>query len=350
MSRWQTERLLLADDFAAWCASHPGARVEVFVGAERMHSLLVPQDLPLPDEAALLGYARLQFSHYFGAAAQGWPLASGTQGGARVVAAFAEADGLQTLLAQAAAHRVRIVSLRPTWTLAPLEDGDTVVVDREMLTAWQRRDGQLVALQQRLLGPEVMQEFSSARVLQASALLNEPVPRTGPDFIPQPSALRPLVWTWAAAAAAACLLVGMQAQGLAEEASRLSEQADVLRKLERPVPAKTTTVALGPAARARAWAAARQLGTDWAGRWTDLERALPPDLQLAGLDLDARALRLEGQSPAAEAVTQLVDRLALQAGPTEEVVLTRLQRGEGGGDLRFEIVRRTPATITGVAP
>ena len=31
---------------------------------------------PLADEAALLGYVRLQFTHYFGPAAQAWPLAA----------------------------------------------------------------------------------------------------------------------------------------------------------------------------------------------------------------------------------------------------------------------------------
>ncbi len=98
-----------------------------------------------------------------------------------------------------------------------------------------------------------------------------------------------------------------------------------------------------PAARSRTWAAARQLDTDWAARWTELERALPPGLQLAALDLDGKTLRLEGQAAAADTVTQLVDRLALQAAPGEEVVLTRLQRPDMPGDsalLRFELVRR----------
>ncbi len=71
------------------------------------------------------------------------------------------------------------------------------------------------------------------------------------------------------------------------------------------------------------------------------ERALPPGVQLSTLDLDRQALRLEGQAAEAEAVTRLVDRLALQAAPGEEVVLTRLQRPDGAAEgLRFELVRR----------
>ena len=339
MSRSRTERRLLADDFASWCEAHPGSRVDLFVGAERLHSLLLPDDLPLPDDDAVQRYARLQFGHYFGPSSEAWPLACWTDGAERGVAALAEADGLAALQATAAARRVRIMSLRPTWALAPPEDGDWVVVDQNMLTWLQRREGRLVTLQQRPAGQEHLQELDGATVLHATALIETATPRTGPDFIRRRSTTAALVLAWAAAAAVACVLVGVQARDLADEAARLSEQAELLQRLAPPTAARMVS-APNPATRSRAWAAARQLDTDWATRWSEVERALPPDLQLFALDLDARSLRLEGQAPAADAVTQLVDRLALKAGPREEVVLTRLQGNEGGAGLRFELVRR----------
>lgn len=323
-------------DFAAWCAAHAGARVALLAGPDRMHSLLVPEDLPLADDAALLGYARLQFTHYFGPAAKAWPLAAWPRG----ACALAEGDPVE-LQATAAAHRVRLVSLRPSWTLAPAQDGETAVIDGGMLTWLRRRDGHLVELQQRHVDDELLQELGAARVVHARDLLAGPGGASGPDFIAQPSRMRPLVWAWAAAAAAACALVAAQAQGQREEGWRLAEQAAVLDRMARPAPVRAATP--NPAARGRTWAAARQLDTDWTARWTELEGALPPGLQLAALDLDDKTLRLEGQAAAADAVTQLVDRLAMQAAPGEEVVLTRLQRPDAPGDsalLRFELVRR----------
>lgn len=353
MSRSRTERLLLAadgaavdaqgktwPDFAAWCAAHAGARVELLAGPQHMHSLLVPEDLPLADEPALLAYARLQFTHYFGPAAQGWPLAAWAGG----ACALADLD-LAALKATAAAQRVGITSLRPSWTLLPPSDGDWAVVDGDLLTWLRRRDGRLVELQQRHADQALLQELKSTRIEQAHALLTAPHGQPGPDFIAQPTRMRPLLWAWAATAAAACVLVAVQAQGQRDEAQRLAEQAAVLDRLARPA-AVTRTPAPNPAARSRAVAAARQLDTDWAARWTALERALPPDLQLTALDLDSKTLRLEGQASAADAVTQLVDRLALQSAPGEEVVLTRLQRPDAAADagqLRFELIRRTGA-------
>ena len=351
MSRSRTERLLLAadevvdakgqawQDFAAWCAAHAGERVELLAGPERMHSLLVPEDLPLADEAALLGYARLQFTHYFGPAAQHWPLAAWER------VACALADDLATLQTTAAAHSVRITSLRPSWTLAVPADGDTAVIDGDMLTWLRQRDGQLVELQQRHAGDELLQELKDARLIHAKDLLGERRVNRGPDFIAQASRGRPLMWAWAATAAAACALVAVQAQGQHEEAQRLQEQAAVLDRIARPA---TLAKAKPPnlAARSRAWVVARQLDTDWAALWSDVERALPPGLQLAALDLDRQALRLEGQAGEPDAVTRLVDRLALQAAPGDEVVLTRLQRPDTPGDtggLRFELVRRSGA-------
>ena len=353
MSRSRTEKLLLtADgavdaqgktwpDFAAWCAAHPGARVALLAGPDRVHSLRVPDDLPLADAAALLGYARLQFTHYFGPAAQTWPLAAWARG------ACALADGdLATLQATAAAHRVRITSLRPSWALAPVDDGDTALLEGGLLTWLRRREGRLVELQQRHADDELLQELQGTRLLHAKDLLAAPGNTDAPDFIAQPSRARPLVWAWAATAAAACVLMALQAQSQHDEAQRLQEQAAVLDRIARPAAAPKAKPP-NPAARSRAWATAQQLGTDWAVLWSDVERALPPGLQLAALDLDRSALRLEGQAGEPDAVTRLVDRLAMTAAPGEDVVLTRLQRPEAAADaggLRFEVQRRSGAT------
>jgi hypothetical protein len=354
VSRSRIERLLLtphgvADtqgqawpDFTAWCIAHTGTRVELLVGAERAHCLLVPADLPLADEAALLAYARLQFTHYFGPTAQHWPLAAWERG----VCALADGDlaGLQTT---AAAHRVRIASLRPSWTLAAVQDGDTAVIDGDVLTLLRRQDGHLVELQQRHVDDALLGELEGTRIARAQDLLTGPGTKGGPDFIAQPSRIRPLIWAWAATAAAACVLVVTQAQGQHEEAQRLAEQSSVLDRLARPATANKPKPP-NPAARNRAWVVSRQLGTDWAALWTDVERALPPSLQLSALDLDGQALRLEGQAADADAVTRLVDRLTLQAAPGEEVVLTRLQKpdtpDDASGSLRFELVRRAGGT------
>ncbi len=352
MSRSRTEKLLLtADgavdaqgntwpDFAAWCAAHPGTRVALLAGPDRVHSLRVPDDLPLADDAARLGYARLQFTHYFGPAAQTWPLAAWALG----VCALADGD-LGALQATAAAHRVRLMSMRPSWALAPVDDGDTALLEGDLLTWLRRRDGRLVELQQRHADDELLQQLQGARVLRADALLGGAGNDEAPDFIAQPSRARPLIWAWAATAAAACVLVALQAQSQHDEALRLQEQAAVLDRLARPAVA-TKARPPNPAARSRAWATALQLGTDWGALWSDVEHALPPGLQLAALDLDRSALRLEGQAAEPDAVTRLVDRLAMTAAPGEDVVLTRLQRPEAAADaggLRFEVVRRSGA-------
>jgi len=353
VSRSRTERLLLSaggvldasgqvwPELAAWCAAHAGARIELLLAADCAHSLCVPEDLPLADEAALLRYARLQFTHYFGTAAQHWPLAAWPHG----VCALAEGD-LASLRTTAAAHRVRITSMRPSWTLAPAQDGDTAIVDGSMLTRLSRHGGRLVELQQRHTDNGLTSEFDGARVMHAKELLGQTGGQAGPDFIAQPPRTRPLVWAWAASAAAACALIAMQAQEQREEGRRLAEQAAVLDRIARP----TSTAKAkppSPAARSRAWAVSSQLGTDWVALWTDVERALPPGLQLAAMDLDRQSLRLEGQAAEPDAVTRLVDRLALQVAPDEEVVLTRLQKpdtpAEEGAPLRFELVRRAGA-------
>lgn len=327
-------------EFAAWCAAHAGARVELLAGPDRIHSLLVPDDLPLPDDAALTRYARLQFSHYFGPLAQQWPLAVA----GRMACAWAEGD-IEALKADAQAHHVRLMSLRPSWTLVPASEAQAAVVDGDHLTWLRQQGGRITDLQQRPADAELMQDLGGGvRPLPSRELLARSLPHRGPDFIPQPPAGRALIWAWGAAAAAACALIGIQAQGQHEEAQRLAEQAAVVDRLARPAAISTVKAkAANPASRLRALTVARQLDNDWATLWTDVERALPPGVQMLAIDLDRQTLRLEGLATDADAVTRLVDRLAMQAGPEEEVVLTRLQKPETGVDLnslRFELVRR----------
>lgn len=317
-------------------------RVALFVGPQCQHSLRVPDDLPLPDDAALRVYARLQFTHYFGAAAQQWPLAAA----GRVACALSEGQ-VAALQATALSHRVRLVSLRPSWTLAPALDGDTAVLDGSMLT-WLRQSGGLLReLQQRHVGDELLQELQVDRAVHASDLLSQDGGQPGPDFIAHPSPARRLMWAWAATAAAACALLAAQALEQHDEGQRLAEQATVLARIDRAA-ARATSPQPAPnlAARQRAWAVADQLNTDWPALWSTVERALPPGVQLNALDLGRQVLRLEGQAAEAEAVTRLVDRLTLAAQPGQEVMLNRLQLADGPADsgLRFELSRRAGGT------
>jgi Tfp pilus assembly protein PilN len=183
-----------------------------------------------------------------------------------------------------------------------------------------------------------------------------------PDFMPAP--LRPgwLIWLW--------LLVSVAVlAALAVQALALREQAFLLKRLTQQQSAPAGKPLAGQAKselqRQQVWAVAHQLDADWVGRWTALEQALPPGLQLQALEMDGKkdgqTLRLEGLAPSADPVMQLVDRLALQAREisathASEVVLTRLQRPEGSdnkagadepGLLRFELVRRRAAAADG---
>lgn len=354
LARWQRgprQRLLLTSqgvldaqgqawaDFGTWCQGHPGARVELLAGPDRIHSLCVPEDLPLPDDEALARYARLQFTHYFGPAAQTWPLCVD----GRVACAWLGED-LAGLKSTAAQHRVRLLSLRPSWTLVPADVAQASLIDGALLTWLRQEGGRVVELQQRPADPELLQDLAPSDPTPSLDRLKDAVPHRGPDFVPQPAPGRAWVWAWMAAAASACALMAWQAEDQRAERERLTEQDSVLSRLERPATrASVSPMPVNPAARARAWGVARQLDTDWAHLWTDVERALPPGVQLVALDLDRQGLRLEGLATDADAVTRLVDRLALAAAPGEEVVLTRLQRPDTGADmnrLRFELVRR----------
>ncbi|WP_310389763.1 hypothetical protein [Roseateles sp.] len=107
-------------DFEQWCAAHPRQQVRIWVGGAWVHNVSVPADMPLADAQAVRAYARLQFVHYFGAAAQAWPLAVWSQGQQRNAVALQEQAGLSlnALTSAAQTQGVRILSVRPAWSHA----------------------------------------------------------------------------------------------------------------------------------------------------------------------------------------------------------------------------------------
>ncbi|WP_310389762.1 PilN domain-containing protein [Roseateles sp.] len=166
--------------------------------------------------------------------------------------------------------------------------------------------------------------------------------------------------------AGALLALGWRWHDLQGQRAVLAEQAVLLNQVAAADARGAGPEPLAKAAdlQRRAWALQAQLkpkqGEDWASRWLAVEQALPPGLQLQALEMEGASLRLEGLAAQADAVMQLVDRLATQAssvaaGPAQEVVLTRLQRPEGStkaneaneasesNALRFEVVRRRTA-------
>ncbi len=196
-----------------------------------------------------------------------------------------------------------------------------------------------------------------------------------PDFMPAPVRPGGLIWLWLLVAVVVLAALAVQALALREQAQGLTAQALLLERLmqQQQQSAAASKPLAGQAKpelqRQQVWAVAQQLDADWVGRWTALEQALPPGLQLQALEMDGKkdgqTLRLEGLAPSADPVMQLVDRLALQAREisathASEVVLTRLQRPEGSdkagagepGLLHFELVRRRAAADgqTGLRP
>lgn len=382
-------------DFAAWCTAHPGRRARVAVGASALSTLVAPADLPLGDEAALRAYARLQFTHYFGTAAQGWPLATWWRGVQRGASALTN-PALDP-------QDPRLTALQPSWCLALRQQAECdpawaaagctalALVEGQALTWMLLRDGQLAALQQRVLndGSDEAELQTLLLALQQAAGDFSHAPKcvgwsgadipglqrdardTGwmrpkaaasrwpaPDFVPARNRPGLLASLWLLTALAACALGAQQALQQRDEAARLDEQAQLLARITAPPQgARPAASAAGLAARDRAQALARRLDTDWPALWLEVEQALPPGIQLLGLDLEARQLRVEGSASQADTVMQLVDRLAQQsrsaAGEPQEVVLTRLQKPERAEDaaqgLRFEIVRR-PAAAAGARP
>jgi hypothetical protein len=128
-SSWQPPRLALGcaegdaaaaqAAFAAWCAQHAGARIDLGLGAALVQVCVAPAALA---QAELRDYAGRQLAHYFdgaaGAAAgapdSGWTVAASSQPEVPLACAAPRAL-VAALQAAARAHGVRLRSLGPWW-------------------------------------------------------------------------------------------------------------------------------------------------------------------------------------------------------------------------------------------
>ncbi len=104
-----------SDSFAAWCAVHPGADVDVRVTGHAIHSLVIDAALPLADADAVRRYALQQFTHYHGPQAAAWSLAVWAEGAQRGACGLHGFD-LDALRGAADAHDVRLRSFMPAWS------------------------------------------------------------------------------------------------------------------------------------------------------------------------------------------------------------------------------------------
>ena len=407
------QRLFLDADGAAQLAALPGgSAVDVIVSARLLHELVCEPGLPLNDEPARQAYARQMFGHYFGAAAQRWPLATWVtahQQGASALHGLDWAGLAQAALAaDVQLRRVqpawapllqRLMVDEPDWARAPA--AALAWVEGQVLTWLVLQDGQVQGLRQlrlpeasqaalgevlaELRGPESVlvlgygldsaaaPVWPGVRVLHrldgSSADLGwfaapaEPNPR-----LPQPDFLGPrivrarLAWPLAVVGALALLLAvaGLWAsqQGLSEAQARLAQmQTRGGVSPAKTVPAKKAAPAQVQASRAAAEVQAL-LQQPWELLLANVEQAgaeQKPVGQLSWLGLDYAAgrneLRLEGLTQDKLMALQLADRLAAAPG-WREVVLSRFQTGEQGlSGQRFELsARLTPGLLNATLP
>lgn len=123
MSRWMNSlRTRLARPRLAWLdaagldalAAQPGQALDLVLSERLAQHLVCEPGLPLADDDALRAYARQLLSHYFGAAAQRWPLAPWRAAEAAGASALHGLD-LAGLRATLAARQVALRGLRPAW-------------------------------------------------------------------------------------------------------------------------------------------------------------------------------------------------------------------------------------------
>lgn len=106
------------DDVSAWCADHPRTDLRLVLSGDVTHTLHAHDPaLPLANERDLLAYARHQFVHYHGGAAQHWPISTWSAAGSRGAVALHGLD-LAAVVAAAVSHRVRLRSIEPYWSIA----------------------------------------------------------------------------------------------------------------------------------------------------------------------------------------------------------------------------------------
>jgi hypothetical protein len=175
------------DSFEAWCGAHAGEAAQLHLSGRLVHNLLIEPSLGLRGPAATLAYARQQFTHYHGAAAQQWPLAVALAGGGSVVCALHSLE-LGQLRSSAQRHGVRLLGAAPVWaaglsSLARREPEFTqpgrraLAVVEGTLVTWLASDGgRIVALQQRRLDTPHLDEL--AELIDALASGSEPLVAT----------------------------------------------------------------------------------------------------------------------------------------------------------------------------
>lgn len=101
-----------------WLAAHAGGNVRLVLSGALTHQLVVSDPmLPIESSEALLEWARHQFVHYHGPAAQQWTLSSWADGQRRCASAAHGID-LDSLVRQAVAHDVRVRAAQPWWAVA----------------------------------------------------------------------------------------------------------------------------------------------------------------------------------------------------------------------------------------
>ncbi|WP_341893281.1 hypothetical protein [Variovorax sp. YR752] len=112
----QTARRYASSD--AWLLDHAGCRLRLVLSTALTHQLVVNDPaLPLEDMEALLAWARHQFVHYHGAAAQHWPVSAWLNGEQRGASAVHGID-LDALVRRAGASGVQVRSVQPWWAVA----------------------------------------------------------------------------------------------------------------------------------------------------------------------------------------------------------------------------------------
>ncbi|MDM4767021.1 hypothetical protein [Pelomonas sp. SE-A7] len=377
-----------------WLAGHAGSAIELIVPAALQHQLVCETGLPLNDEPAVAAYARQQFGHYFGAAAQRWAIApwrSGERSGA-VALQGVDAEALQ---ASSHAARVELRAIRPAWSAAlpalVAEHEDWMQAERAALAwvegpllVWARfEQGQCVELRHLRLREATVEALAQAldmlplsenRVLlagfgvagdasalrgvqlhgridssRAEAALFEAAPARqsrlpSPDFLsarPRPS---PLAWPVAVTGALVLATAAMSAfeshqamQKAGEHLAQLQQKPQPRRSASTANAGKTTRQA-EPDQRSLREAQAL-LAKDWQASLIALERSgAQAQVQWLALDLQAGRgeLRLEGLAADKAMALQAAELLSRQ-GLWSELLLARLQADAAGGGQRFEL-------------
>lgn len=148
---------------ADWLAAHADGNIRLVLSGLLTHQLVVTDPtLPLEDNETLLAWARHQFVHYHGPAAERWTLApwlTRTQRGASA----AHGVDLDALLRRAEAQRVRVRAVQPWWavalqaatleapTLALAERADLWLVEGAHVTRVSCTTGRLAQIEQHWL-------------------------------------------------------------------------------------------------------------------------------------------------------------------------------------------------------